>query len=62
MTTHDYAIEAMHDGSHARREGVDDCPHQRGTPECRHWWQGWRCVDRVDRADQHDEAGRRAVG
>ena len=57
----EHAIEAMQDGSHARRAGLRDCPHPPGTPDCRHWWQGWRCVDRMDRVDQA-EAGRRAVG
>ena len=59
MTTHAYAIEAMHDGSHARRDGLDDCPHPPGTPERRYWWQGWHMEDRFI-AEQ--SAGRRAVG
>ena len=46
MLNHDYDIEAMQDGSHARREGLRDCPHPQGTPEWRFWWQGWRYEDR----------------
>lgn len=59
MINHDYAIEAMHDGSHARRAGLRDCPHPPGTPERRFWWQGWWCVDRA--LAERDEWDRRAA-